>query len=176
MNETGWLIEVFGDDKVSTGMAVGVVTTRYMAVSYDNAIRFARKKDAETLISVLTGEFLQTVLEAVEHTWMDEPPTRSVLPRETDPMEQEAGNMETKPDTDLRKRLDEALKAGADAHRRADERVANQIGKWSSLLQQLMELKRRVLNLNCYRPNGRNQACGECPICKLQEEIKKEAK
>lgn len=59
--ETGWVIE-----KKSATLGLGVECGRLKWVTFDEAIRFARREDAEDMIRVLGFAEKAT---AVEHKW-----------------------------------------------------------------------------------------------------------
>lgn len=63
MTETGWVIE-----KASSPMGLGVVCGRLKWVTFDEAIRFARREDAEKVMGLLDDK---EGAKAVEHGWAD---------------------------------------------------------------------------------------------------------
>ena len=69
--ESGWLIEGFtGDPSRSIG-AIGLGCGKPGWTNFDEALRFARKQDAEQFARVYLPKNLKITWEAVDHGWYD---------------------------------------------------------------------------------------------------------
>ncbi len=68
--ESGWLIEKFRADGNSTNLALGVPQSGCVAWgTFDSALRFARKVDAERAATILLEGQEQTIYHVTEHAW-----------------------------------------------------------------------------------------------------------